>query len=306
MNVPWPLAALIYGIHAIVIPPLLVGFIRAVKSRLQRRRGPSIWQPFRDIAKLLRKGETISETVTWAFRAGPLVSLATTFALSLMIPWLGLSTPIAGDLFLAIYLIALGKFVISLAALDTGSSFGALGASREAAVSIQSETAAVLALAALAVHARSSSLPVMLAPTHHGPFLPILAALILATVWLTTMAELARMPFDDPTTHLELTMIHEALILENSGRNLALAEVAYSLKACVLFGLLAQILLVALPPMPAGLAYLVSLAFIAASGLAVAISESIMVKLRWRKIPNLLSYAMAAGILACLVVAVKG
>ncbi len=306
MSLTPPLALVLYLTHALVVPPLLVGFIRTGKARLQNRQGPSLWQPFWDIAKLLRKGETISATTTWVFRWAPAISLATLIVAALMVPWLGVSAPLPGDLFLVVYLMALGKFVTSLAALDPGSSFGALGASREAAVSVQAEPALVIALAALAAHAHSSALSAMLAPGQAGAHLYIVVPLVLVALWLAISAELARMPIDDPTTHLELTMIHEALILENSGRNLALVEIGVALKMTVLFGLIAQVLLIAWPPLPPALAYLVSLGLILSAGAVLALAESTLVKLRWRRIPNLLSFALTAGALACLIVAMKG
>jgi formate hydrogenlyase subunit 4 len=306
MSLSWLLSLVFYLVHGLAAPFLLVGLIRTGKARLQNRQGPPPWQPFWDIAKLLRKGETISETTTWVFRLAPIVGLATMAAVALMVPWLGVASPLPGDLFLVVYLMALGKFVTGLAALDTGSSFGALGASREAAVSLQAEPALVIALAALAAHAHSSSLALFLAPGQAGSYLFVVVPLVVAALWLAITAELARMPIDDPTTHLELTMIHEALILENSGRNLALVEIAVALKITVLFGLMAQVMLIAWPPIAPALAYLLSLGLILAGGAVLALAESALVKLRWRRIPNLLSFALAAAALACIVVALKG
>lgn len=296
----------LYLVHALVVPPLLVGCIRTSKARLQNRQGPPLWQPFWDIAKLIRKGETISDTTTWVFRAAPVISLAVMVAVALMIPWLGVAAPLPGDLFLVVYLMALGKFVTGLAALDAGSAFGALGASREATVSVQAEPVLLLALGALAAHAHSSTLATLLAPGQAGPALTLVLPLLGVALWLAITAELARMPIDDPTTHLELTMIHEALILENSGRNLALVEIAVALKLTVLFGLLAQVVLIAWPPLSPGLTYVISLGLILAGCIVLALAESILVKLRWRRIPNLLAFALTAAVLACLIVALRG
>jgi formate hydrogenlyase subunit 4 len=164
----------------------------------------------------------------------------------------------------------------------------------------------VVALTALATHAHSSAFSIFLAPEQGGSNLFIVVPLAVAALWLAVTAELARMPIDDPTTHLELTMIHEALILENSGRNLALVEVAVALKMTVLLGLIAQVLLVACPRLSPALTYLLSLVLILAGSAVLALMESVLVKLRWRRIPNLLSFALTAGALACLVVALKG
>lgn len=297
---------LLYLVNILIVPPFLMGFVRLVKARLQNRQGPSLLQPWWDIGKLMRKGETVSETTTWLFRAAPILNVAVVVGAAMMIPWLGISPPVPGDFFLVVYLLALGKFATSLAALDSGSAFGALGASREAAVSVQAEPALVLSLGALAAHAHASSFSALLAPGQSGPQTVILVTLIVAALWLVITAELSRMPFDDPTTHLELTMIHEAQILENSGRSLALVEFAVALKTTVLFGLLGQVLLIAWPPLSPATAYLVSLGLILAAGAVMAMTESVLVKLRWRRIPNLMSFALTAGALACLVVAVRG
>jgi len=306
MSLPALLSLAFYFANALVLPFFLVGLLRMGKARLQNRQGPPLLQPFWDIAKLLRKGETVSKTTTWVFRGAPIVSLAAMIAVALMVPWLGVPSPLPGDLFLVVYLMALGKFVTGLAALDTGSSFGALGASREAAVSLQAEPAMVIALAALATHAHSSALAALLAPGQGGSHLFVVIPLVVAALWLAITAELARMPIDDPTTHLELTMIHEALILENSGRNLALVEIAVALKMAVLIGLIAQVVLIACPRLSPAVTYPLSLGLILAGGAVLALMESVLVKLRWRRIPNLLSFALTAGALACLIVALKG
>jgi len=299
-------ASLLYLPYMVVLPPLLIGIIRTLKSRLQGRRGPSPLQPIWDLVKGLRKGETVSATTTWVFGAAPLVALGSSVLVALSVPWLGLPSPWHGDLFLLVYLLALGKLAVSLGALDPGSTFGALGASREAAVSVQSEPAMVLALGALAVHAGSSDLSVMLAPGQMGAELGAVTPLVLAALWLAVCAELARMPFDDPTTHLELTMIHEALVLENSGRSLALVELGVAIKLAVLLGLLAQVMLMAWPALTAWGAHLATLALMLGSCGVVAVTETVMVRLRWRRIPNLLAFGLTASVMACLLVALKG
>ena len=296
----------VYLIHMAFVPLLFIGFVRWMKARLQGRRGPSPLQPFWDTAKLLGKSETISETASGAFRVAPIVSLASVAAAALMVPWLGLPSPIAGDLFLTIYLLALGKFCTSLAALDTGSSFGAIGASREAAISVQAEPALILALAALAARAHSSRFDAMFAPGVHGEQVIILAILAAAASWLCALAELSRMPIDDPTTHLELTMVHEAMILENSGRGLALIEYTAALKTVLLLGVVSRIVMLAIPRVDGGLCYIACGCLLCVAALALAVGETVMVKLSWRRVPNLLSYALGASCLACLLVAMRG
>lgn len=306
MTVASLLALLLYVAHLLIVPLLLMGFIRTAKARIQNRQGPPVLQAFWDVLKLLRRTETVSETATWVFRTAPLVGLATSAAAGLLIPWVGVAAPFAGDLFLVVYLVALGKFAMGLAALDTGSPFGLLGASREAAISVQAEPALVMALAAFAARAHTSSFAGMLAPGQTGAPIHVLVPVALGALWIAVMAEMARMPVDDPTTHLELTMVHEALILENSGRNLALVEYSVAVKMAVLLGLLAQIALIPWPQLSPVTRYAASLVLIFGGGAIVAVSESVLVKLRWRRVPNLLSFSLAGAALACLVVAVKG
>lgn len=296
----------IYLAHMAILPFLFAGLVRKAKARLQNRQGPPLLQPLYDFLKLLRKTETISETATWVFRTAPTVLVTTVLAVGLMIPWLGLPSPIDGDLILAIYLLALGKFAIALAALDTGSAFGGLGSSRESTVSIQAEPCLVLAFTALASRAHSSRFVDMLNASRHDTLLNVLVPLLLVALGLALLAELARMPVDDPTTHLELTMIHEALLLENSGRNLALIEYAVALKSVVLLGLLAQVALLGAVGFSPFARYVLTLLLLMGGAIALCVAESTLVKMRWRRIPNFLSFALAASTLACVLVALKG
>jgi formate hydrogenlyase subunit 4 len=263
-------------------------------------------QPFYDIFKLLEKGETISETASWVTHAAPLVGLAAIVAASLMSPWLGFDSPISGDAFLLIYLLVLVKFSTSLLALDTGSSFGAIGASRESSISVFTEPAMIAALAALGLHSHSSSLPAIFAGGDVGLKSDAVAGLAAIALWMAAMADLSRMPFDDPGTHLELTMIHEAQILENSGRNLALVQLATALRSVVLIGLTARAVELLLPPMPILMSYGVTIGMLALSAVAIALGETVLVRLRWDKMPNLLSFAVVAAMAACLMAAIRG
>jgi formate hydrogenlyase subunit 4 len=292
-----------------VVPLLLVGLIRKVKARMQNRVGAPLLQPFYDAAKLLRKGETVSETAGWIFTWNPRVGLALALGVAVLVPWSGVGLPgaagAAADLLLVVYLLGLGKFLAMLAAMDTGSAFGGLGASREAALSVLAEPILVMALAALALGAGTMNLITLCA----APVSPLVAALAGGALIVAALAELSRMPVDDPTTHLELTMVHEAMILENSGRNLALTELAVALRTCVLLGLPAQTLLRAWPgylalAWPArwgsGLA-----ALFAAAGL-LAVAEGVLVKLNWRRVPNFLAFGTTLSLVAALVAAARG
>src|SRR5207302_1998027 len=236
-----PLQFPIQLVNLTVVPLLLVGVVRKVKAALQNRRGAPVLQPFYDIAKWLGKGETISDTTSWVFVWAPRLGLAVALVAALLVPWSGAPPAGAGaaNFLLVVYLLALGKFFSMLAAMDAGSAFGGLGASREATISLLAEPILVLGLGSLAVHAGSTDLPAI----YGSPVGALLAGLVGAALVVASLAELSRMPVDDPTTHLELTMVHEALILENSGRSLALTELAVALRTCVFLGLPAQTLL---------------------------------------------------------------
>ncbi len=299
-------ALALYLANIVVLPLLLIGLIRKGKARLLNRAGPPLFGPFYDLWRLLRKEEVVSETTTLVFRAAPLVNLAAVLAVALMVPWAGAASPLRGDLFLAIYLLALGRFAVGLAALDAGSAFGGLGASRESTVSIQAEPAMVCAFVALAARAHSSSFQAMFAASPADGLGLVLVPLVLVALWLATMAELARMPVDDPTTHLELTMIHETLFLENSGPNLALTEFTVALKSVVLLGLCAQVARMPWAGLPPWTGEPLTLALIGLAALVVVVTESTAVKMRWRRLPNFLSFALVAALLACLLVALKG
>jgi len=198
----------------------------------------------------------------------------------------------------------LGKFIAMLAAMDTGSAFGGLGASREATISVLVEPTLVLGLAALGLGAHSTDLLTI----YSVPASPTVAGLVAMALGLAALAELSRMPVDDPTTHLELTMVHEAMILENSGRNLALTELAVALRTCVFLGLAAQTALQVWPThsaLSAPARYAVGLVALFVLGAAVAVAEGVLVKLKWRKVPNLLAFATVLSLLAALLAAAQ-
>jgi formate hydrogenlyase subunit 4 len=304
------------AVNVTLVPMLLVGVIRKLKARMQNRLGAPVLQPFYDTAKLLRKSETISATASGVFLWAPRLGLAVALAAAVLVPWSGAIVPSDGtdrlwlgrgwtDFLLVIYLLALGKFVAMLAAMDTGSAFGGLGASREATISLLVEPAVVIGLGALALGAGSTDL----AAIYTAPASPLVAALVGTALIVAALAELSRMPVDDPTTHLELTMVHEALILENSGRNLALTEWAVALRTCLFLGLAAQTLLRVWPSY-ALLAllprYAIGLAALFAAGAGVAVAEGILVKLNWRRVPNFIAFGMALSLLAALLAAARG
>lgn len=294
-------------LNTLLVPLLLSGVIRKVKALMQTRRGAPVIQPFYDIFRLLRKSETISETASWVFIWAPRIGLVIAWTVAVLVPWSGVSTRLAGatHFILVLYLMALGRFVSMLAAMDTGSSFGGLGASREATISLMVEPAMVVGLGALAIVAGSPELSVIYASPMHS----IVSALVGAALLVAALAELSRMPVDDPTTHLELTMVHEAMILENSGRNLALVELAVALRTCVLLGLAAQTFLHAVPSyvdLPLLSRYALGLITLFGVGALVAVTEGVLVKLKWRSVPNFLVYAVGLSLLAALLAVRNG
>ena len=296
-------------INIAVIPLLLMGVIRKVKARMQNRVGASVLQAFYDTGKLVRKGETISETASWLFSLAPRLNMVVVTMAALLVPWSGAAIPdawgSATNFILVIYLLGLGKFISMLAAMDTGSAFGGLGASREALISLLVEPALVIGLGALALGAKSMDLSVIYSTPASQP----VTLLVGAAFVIAALAELSRMPVDDPTTHLELTMVHEAMILENSGRNLALVEMALALRTCIFFGLATQTFLRVLPGypgLPELLRYGIGTFSLFLMGTLVAIAEGVLVKLNWRRTPNFLAFAIALSSVAALIAAARG
>ncbi len=218
------IASLLHVAVLLAFPPLLLGIIRKTKALVAGRVGPSVWQTYFDIAKLLRKGAVYSSQTTWVFAAGPIVSLAALLSAGLLVP-IGTRAPLefTGDVVAFAALLSLGRFFTMAAALDTGSSFEGMGASREATFSAFAEAALFLGLTTLCVPVHALSFGdafrtwTATASTFAQPAL--LAAAI--TLFVVLLAENSRIPFDDPTTHLELTMVHEVMILDHSGPDLA-------------------------------------------------------------------------------------
>ena len=300
---------LVACVNIAAIPLLLMGVIRKIKARMQNRIGAPVLQAFYDFGKLLRKSETISETASWVFLLAPRLNLVVVAVAALLIPWSGVAIPgawgSATNFLLVVYLLGLGKFISILAAMDTGSAFGGLGASREALISLLVEPALMIGLGALAFGANSMDLSVIYSTSASQS----VAVLVGASFVIAALAELSRMPVDDPTTHLELTMVHEAMILENSGRNLALVELSVALRTCIFFGLAAQTFLHALPQY-VGLSQLprygVGIVALFVVGALVAIAEGVLVKLNWRRMPNFVAFAIALSSLAALIAVARG
>ncbi|ABK97971.1 respiratory chain complex I subunit 1 family protein [Pelobacter propionicus] len=290
--------SLIHILLALIMPPLLLGVIAKTKAAFAGRLGAPFLQPYYDILRLLRKGSVFSTTTTWIFRAGPIVGLATTLVASLLVPFGAHPAPISfqGDMILYAYLFALGRFFTMAAALDTGSSFEGMGTAREATYSCLAEPTLFFALITLSRLSGSYSLTGMLSGLDQRLWLNAGAAMLLLIggMFIVLLAENCRIPFDDPTTHLELTMIHEVMVLDHSGPAFGLILYGAALK---LFVLGAFFMHLALPftsanPLADWGIFVVSMLLLA---VAIGVVESVMARLRLVRVPQLL---VAATILA--------
>lgn len=287
--------------------PLLRGMIARLKAILQRRRGASVLRPYYDLWKLFRKEDITPPTVSWIFRASPRMAFALTVTGAAFVPVIVSSGLLSftGDFILLVYLLAFARFLIMLGGLDTGSSFAGMGASREAMVSALAEAPLLLSIMAVAIVARSNSLVSILGWTQMQNFFDISAVHVLAFAALifVVLAETGRIPVDNPATHLELTMLHEAMVLDYSGPSLALIEWGHAIKLNLLIGLVIGLFA------PWGIAPGVGLTALAiAIGLyaakmlvaifCVAVLESTVAKLRMYVVPEFLGIASALAILA--------
>lgn len=297
----------IQAVLLVLIAPLLRGVIARLKARIQNRRGASVWRPYADLLKLFRKEDLVPTTASALFRLAPVVLFAATASAAAFVPVLHGSALLGttGDFILLVYLLALGRFFLVLGAMDGGSSFGGMGASRDALVSTLAEAPLLLGLAAVAIPARTASLAGIVQWTLGQDFFQLSAvhALAFAALAFVAIAETGRIPVDNPATHLELTMIHEAMVLEYSGPSLALVEWASAIKLSLIVALLIAVfapwgmgttITVGALAMAAA-AYLAKLAVVV---VAVAVVESSVAKLRMYLVPDFLGVASALAILA--------
>jgi formate hydrogenlyase subunit 4 len=285
--------------------PLLAGVIARVKALAAGRTGPPLLQPWYDLARLARKGAVLGRTAGWVFRAGPSVGLAATLVAGLLVP-MGAPTAVvrfAGDFVLLAYLLALARFATMLAALDTGSSFEGMGAAREATFSAIAEPALFLGLLSLARSTHSLDLSHMLGRDLLPVWWTDTPALLLVAlaVFTVALAENARVPVDDPATHLELTMIHEVMVLDHSGPDLAMIQYGAALKLWIFGAVVVRLALGALSgaPWPAFGAFLAGQLLFA---VAIGIIESTLARLRLSRVPQLLVGASALSAFALVLV----
>jgi formate hydrogenlyase subunit 4 len=298
----------------VVLSPLLVGLVRKVKAQLLRRRGASIVQPYRDLLRLLRKDVVLAENASWLFHVTPYIVFATTWVAAALVPTFasGLIFSWSADLIAIVALLASARFFLALAGMDIGTSFGGIGSSREVLIASLAEPAMLLIVFTLALVAGSTQLSTiasLMVSTEAG--LRVSLGLVLIALIMVAIAENARIPVDNPATHLELTMVHEAMILEYSGRHLALMELAASLKLVLYVSLIACVFapwgLAVSGAGPAayalGLVAYVAKLFVA--GFLLAVFETATAKMRVFRVPEFLGAALMLGLLGTLLLFVS-
>jgi formate hydrogenlyase subunit 4 len=300
----------------LALAPLLSGIIKKIKAFFQIRKGASIFQPYYDIAKLLRKDSVVSENVSWIFHAAPVISFAAVLTAGLIVPVYISQLPFsfAGDLIAVVYLFALARFFTALASLDAGSSFGGMGGSREMFVAAMVEPALMLSIFAVALNVGSTNLS-LISQTVSAMGLSAVSPyhlLAFVALFIIAIAETGRIPVDNPATHLELTMIHEAMILEYSGKQLAIVEISAMVKQLLVFSLLANIFFpwgIATNISAGGIAValLVFLVKIVVLGTLMAMVETSTAKWRLFRLPDLLSISLMLSFLSLVsFIIVKG
>jgi formate hydrogenlyase subunit 4 len=275
----------------LIVAPALPGIVVKTKALLSGRRGAPVFQAYYDLAKLLRKGAVYSRTTTWLFRAGPVGALASLLVAALLLPLDGRAAILhfPGDLVAFAGLLAFGRFVLVLAALDTGSSFEGMGASREVTIGSFVEPALFLCFIALVLATGGLSLSDMLGAPLGGVWASASASLTLVgiSLFVLLLAENARVPVDDPATHLELTMVHEVMVLDHSGADLALIVYGSALKLA-LFGTLVAGVFAPRAHLGAAAALALLAAVLFAVAVAVGVVESVTARLRLARVPQLL------------------
>lgn len=308
MNIIMNLAQLIL---LICLAPLVTGVIKKIKAFLQTRRGPGVFQPYLDLYKYMQKESVVSQHASWIFRATPLIYTGALLAAACLMPVISTTGMLnfSGDIILIVYLFAMSRFFLALAGLDAGSSFGGMASSREMTISAIAEPALMLPIFTLAIMHGSTNLSTIAQSVAISGWANLSPAHLLSFIafFIVVIAETGRIPVDNPDTHLELTMIHEGMLLEYSGKPLAMLTFGASLKQLLIFTLMANVFF------PWGIAvgsgvpalmisFLVYLLKILLIGLCMAVIETMQAKMRLFKVPNLL---LASFLLAVLGLAVN-
>ncbi len=299
----------------LLLAPLFTGFVRKVKARLLRRQGPPLPQPYRDLARLMRKEVVLADNASWLFRVIPYLVFAATWVAAALVPTFrtDLLFSWSADLIAIIALLSSARFYLALAGMDVGTSFGGIGSSREVMIASLAEPAMIMIVFTLALIAGSTQLS-NVAAFMVSPQVGLRVSLGLGCIGLilVAIAENSRVPVDNPATHLELTMVHEAMVLEYSGRHLALIELAGALKLLLYVSLLACLFApwgigapgASIAAIAAALAaYLGKLAI---GGFLLALFETSIAKMRVFRVPEFLGIALMLGLLATLLRFVSG
>jgi formate hydrogenlyase subunit 4 len=299
----------------LLLAPLLTGFVRKLKARLLRRRGPPLLQPYRDLIRLMRKDVVLAENASWLFRVVPYLIFAGTWVAASLVPTFGsgLLFSWTADLIAIIALLGSARFFLALAGMDVGTAFGGIGSSREVMIASLAEPAILMTVFAVAMIAGSTQLSTIAEfMGSNAVGLRVSLGLALVALIIVALAENARIPIDNPATHLELTMVHEAMVLEYSGRHLALIDLSSQLKLLLYVSLIACIFVpwsaappsAGLPTLALGaVAYLGKLA---AGGALLALFETSIAKMRVFRIPEFLGAALMLALLATLLRFVSG
>lgn len=302
------LLSILQALLLLAIAPLVTGIIRKIKAYMQQRRGASVLQPYRDIAKYFHKDSVVSRDTSWIFSVTPYISMAAVLIAALLVPvFVTRTLGFVGDLIVVIYLLGTVRFFTALAALDAGSAFGGMGSSREMMVSSIVEPKMLLSIFAMGLITGTTSLGSIAGALSVSGIDLVRPGLFLASAafLISTIAENARVPVDNPTTHLELTMIHEGMILEYSGKKLGLMELSSMTRLVLYFTILSNVFFpwgiandLSAISIGAGLiSILVKVMFLA---LVIAIIESSISKLRLFRLPNLLTVSFTLALLAVM------
>lgn len=298
----------------LALAPLLTGLVRKVKARLTRRRGPPILQPYRDLLRLTRKEAVIAENASWLFRVAPYLIFATTWVAAALVPTFATGLPFswAADLIAIVALLGSARFFQTLAGMDVGTSFGGIGSSREVMIASLAEPALLMVAFTLSLLAHSTQLSTISEVIQFSQVgLRVSLAMVLVALILVALAENARVPVDNPATHLELTMIHEAMVLEYSGRHLAMIEFGSALKLLLYMSLIGGVFLplgiahAGDPPVQYLIGLGVYLAKLAVAAVMLAVFETSIAKMRIFRVPEFLGSALMLGFLATLLLFVS-
>ncbi|MGA7152290.1 MAG: NADH-quinone oxidoreductase subunit H [Pseudolabrys sp.] len=298
----------------LLLSPLLTGFVRKVKARLLRRQGPPLLQPYRDLIRLMRKEVVLAESASWLFRVIPYIVFAGTWVAASLVPTFrsGLLFSWSADLIALIALLGSARFFLALAGLDIGTSFGGIGSSREVMIASLAEPAMLMIVFTLALVAGSTQLSAMAAYMVSGEAgLRVSLGLALLALIMVALAENARIPIDNPATHLELTMVHEAMVLEYSGRHLALIDLSSQLKLLFYISVIGCLFTPwgIAPPNGSAAEIAIGVASyvgkLAVGGVLLAVFETSIAKMRVFRVPAFLGAALMLGLLGTLLLFVS-